>query len=72
MSEDTPQTSDRQILTDANGRPTHVVLTIETYRRIAELIEDADDVVEVERRMKNPEFVSLDEVKDSLGLHHSD
>ena len=72
MSEDTPQTSDRQILTDANGRPTHVVLTIETYRRIAELIEDADDVVEVERRMKNPEFVSLDEVKAGLGLHHSD
>lgn len=61
-------TKDHQILTDANGRPTHVVLTIEAYERIAELVEDAQDVLEVERRLKQPDFVSFEEVKASLGL----
>ena len=60
--------SDRQILTDAQGNPTHVVLTIEAYERIVDFIEDAEDVREVERRLKDPEFVSLEEVKASLGL----
>lgn len=64
----TAPSSDRQILTDAQGNPTHVVLTIEAYERIADFIEDAEDVREVERRLKNPEFVSLEEVKASLGL----
>lgn len=59
---------DRQILKDSNGRPTHVVLTIEAYERIAELVEDAEDVLEVERRLKQPDFVSFEEVKASLGL----
>lgn len=66
-----PQASDRQILTDASGKPTHVVLTIEAYERIADLVEEADDVLEVERRMKDAEFTSLEEVKASLGLHGS-
>ncbi len=60
--------NDRQILTDAKGNPTHVVLTIEAYERIADLIEEAEDVLEVERRLKDPEFVSLDEVKANLGF----
>ena len=64
----TAPSSDRQILTDAQGNPTHVVLTIEAYERIVDFIEDAEDVREVERRLKNPEFVSLEEVKASLGL----
>ena len=66
-----PKTNERQILTDADGRPTHVVLTVEAYERIADLVEEADDVLEVERRMKDADFVSLEEVKASLGLHDS-
>ena len=65
-------TGDRQVLTDASGRPTHVVLTIEAYEQIAALVEEADDVLEVERRMRDPEFLSLEEVKTTLGLHDPD
>lgn len=65
MSDKSPA---RQVLTDSSGKPTHVVLTIEEYERIAELIEDAADVLEVERRLENPEFVSLEQVKASLGI----
>ena len=68
-TEGKPKTSDRHILTDANGRPTHVVLTVEAYERIAALVEEADDVLEVERRMKDAEYISIEEVKASLGLH---
>jgi hypothetical protein len=67
-----PKTDDRQILTDSTGKPTHVVLTIEAYQRIADIVEEADDILEVERRMKDADFVSLEEVKASLGLDSSD
>lgn len=54
-------------------RQTHtVVLTIEAYERIADLVEEADDVLEVERRMQDADFLSLAEVKTSLGLHDPD
>ncbi len=71
-TKDTQHVRDRHILTDATGRPTHVVLTIEAYERIADLVEEADDVVEVERRMRDADFLSLEEVKTSLGLHDPD
>lgn len=73
MSEtgETPVGTHRQFLTDENGKPTHVVLTVEAYERIADLIEEADDVLEVERRMKDAEFASLEEVKASSSLHGS-
>lgn len=65
MSDKSPA---RQILTDASGKPTHVVLTVEEYERIADLVEDAIDVQEVERRLDDAEFITLDEVKATLGL----
>lgn len=65
MSDKSPA---RQILTDASGKPTHVVLTVEEYERIADLVEDAFDIQEVERRLENAEFVSLEQVKASLGI----
>lgn len=70
-TEETPLGTRRQFLTDENGKPTHVVRTVEAYERIADLIEEADDVLEVERRMKDAELASLEEVKASLGLHGS-
>ena len=71
-TKDTLKVGDRHILNDASGRATHVVLTIEAYERIADLIEEADDVLEVERRMHDADFLSLEQVKASLGLHDPD
>ena len=42
-----------------------MVLTIEAYERIADLVEEADDVLEVERRMQDADFLLLEEVKTS-------
>ena len=38
-----PMANERRILTDANGKPTHAVLTVETFEDTEELIpwEDA-------------------------------
>ena len=71
-TKDKQHAADRHILTLASGRPTHVILTIEAYERIADLVEEADDVLEVERRMQDADFLSLEEVKTSLGLHDPD
>jgi hypothetical protein len=71
-TKDKQHAGDRHILTHASGRPTHVILTIEAYERIADLVEEADDVLEVERRMQDADFLSLEEVKTSLGLHDPD
>jgi len=71
-TKDKQHAGDRHIRTHASGRPTHVILTIEAYERIADLVEEADDVLEVERRMQDADFLSLEEVKTSLGLHDPD
>ena len=39
---------------------------------LTDLVEEADDVLEVERRMLDADFLSLEEVKTSLGLHDPD
>jgi hypothetical protein len=33
-----PMTTERQILTDAHGKPTHVVLTVEAFQDMEEMI----------------------------------
>ena len=39
---------------------------------LTDLVEEADDVLEVERRMQDADFLSLEEVKTSLGLNDPD
>ncbi len=56
----------RQILTDSSGKPTHVVLTIEEYERIVDLVQAAIDIQEVERRLESAEFMPLEDVKATL------
>ena len=59
--------SSREILTDAKGHATQVVMTVEEYEQRLEHLEDAQDIQEAEKRLENPELVSFEEVKASLG-----
>jgi hypothetical protein len=63
-----PKTDDRQILTDSTGKPTHVVLTVEAFQDMEELIEDLQTFQEFRENRDTEEFLPLAEVKKSLGL----
>jgi hypothetical protein len=45
-----PMSTERQILIDAHGNPTHVVLTVEARRDMEELIEDLEESKSSTRR----------------------
>jgi len=45
-----------------NGKPSAVILDIETYRELLERLEDAEDIRELDQMRKQPlEFVKLDD-----------
>ena len=50
-----PRTTDRQILTDANGKPTHVVLTVEASQ-------------DFYQKRDKEELIPWDAAKQRLGL----
>lgn len=51
------------------GERQDVVMPVEMYERLLDELEDAEDTRIVAERMKNPEFVSWEEVKQELALH---
>jgi hypothetical protein len=67
-NETKPISGESKILTDANGNPTHVVLTIEAFQEMEELIEDLQAFQEFYETRESEELIPLKEVKKSLGL----
>lgn len=67
---DTLQTSDtHQYLVDADGKRTHVLLTVEAYEELVDLSLDLQDAELVRQRRAEPEgYLSLEEMKARLGL----
>lgn len=58
-----------QFITDAEGKRTHVLLTIEEYEELLDQILDLQDAEEVRRRRaEGGETISLEELKKQLGL----
>lgn len=52
-----------------NGEPSAVILDIETYREMVELLEDAKDLKELERMRSKPlKFKKLEEFLQEQGL----
>ena len=51
------------------GERQDVVMPFEVYERLLDELEDAEDTRIIAERMKNPEFVSWEEVKQELALH---
>ncbi len=67
---DTLETPDtHQYLIDADGKRTHVLLTVEEYEELVDQLLDLQDAELVRQRRKEPEeYVSLEEMKARLGL----
>lgn len=66
---DTVETPDtHQYLTDAQGNRTHVVLTVEEYEELLDILLDLQDAEIVRQRREEPDYVSLEEMKARLGL----
>ncbi len=60
-------TPDPQYLTDAQGRRTHVVLSLEAYEELLDRALDAQDMdIIKQRRSEDGEFISLEEMKKRL------
>ncbi len=63
-----PKTPDGQVLTDAAGKPTHVVLTVEAYEDMAELIEDLQEFQDFYRTRDGEQLIPWQQAKHRLGL----
>lgn len=63
-----PKSTDHQVLTDSQGRPTHVVLTVEAFREMEELIEDLEAFQEFYQNRDSEELIPWEEAKRRLGL----
>ena len=59
---------DPQILTDAEGKPTHVVLTVEAFEEMQELIEDLQEFDQFDQTRAKEELIPWEEAKRRLGL----
>jgi Lhr-like helicase len=58
-----------QFVTDAEGKRTHVLLTIEDYEEMLDQLLDIEDAEEVRRRRtEGGKRVSLEELKKQLAL----
>ena len=58
----------RQILTDSRGHATQVVLTVEDFQEIEELIEDLKDFQEYYRVRETEQTIPWDEARKDLGV----
>ena len=63
-----PMTTECQILTDAHGKPTHVVLTVEAFQDMEELIEDLQEFQEFYRTRDKEKMIPWEEAKQRVGL----
>lgn len=58
-----------QFLTDADGKRTHVVLSVEDYEEMIDQLLDIEDVEEIRRRKaEGGERVLLEDLKKQLAL----
>lgn len=64
-------TNDRQILTDATGKPTHVVLTVEAFQDMEELIEDLQEFQEFSQTRDNERMIPWEEAKERIDRRSS-
>lgn len=63
-----PMSTERQILTDANGKPTHVVLTVEAFQEMEELIDDLQEFQEFHQTRDKEKMIPWEEAKQRLGV----
>lgn len=52
-----------QFIVDDKGKKSGVIIRIDEYNKILDVLEEYDDIKDVDERTSNPEWISLEEVK---------
>jgi len=55
-----------QFIVDEKGEKTGVLLSLEDYERLLEIVEEYEDIKDFDERMKDPEWESFDEMNRRL------
>jgi hypothetical protein len=56
-----------QYITDAGGKRTHIVLSVEEYEELVDRILDFQDIEIIRERRREGGYISLEEMKQRLG-----
>jgi len=60
--------TNEKFIVDDSGKKSAVVLPIDEYKRLMEIVEEYEDIKEFDKRMKDPEWISLDEIKKTSNV----
>lgn len=60
--------TNEKYIVDDSGKKSAVVLPIDEYKRLMEIVEEYEDIKEFDKRMKDPEWISLDEIKKTSNV----
>jgi len=60
--------TNEKYIVDDSGKKSAVVLPIDEYNRLMEIVEEYEDIKEFDKRMEDPEWISLDEIKKTSNV----
>jgi len=52
-----------QFIVDDKGKKSGVIIQIEEYNKILDVLEEYEDIKDLDERTSDPEWISLDELK---------
>jgi len=58
-----------QYIIDGSGTKSAVLLPIEDYRKLMEIVEEFEDIQDFDRRMSDAEWISFDDLKYLLKIN---
>ena len=57
-----------QYLVNSKGDKSAVIIPIEEYKKLMDIVEEYEDIKDFDERKENPEWISLDELKSEIDV----
>jgi PHD/YefM family antitoxin component YafN of YafNO toxin-antitoxin module len=57
-----------QYLVNSKGDKSAVLIPIEEYKRLMDIVEEYEDIKDFDERKGNPEWISIDELKSEIDV----
>ena len=57
-----------QYLVNSKGDKSAVLIPIEDYKKLMDIVEEFEDIKDFDERKENPEWISLDELKSEIDV----
>ena len=57
-----------QYLVNSKGDKSAVLIPIEDYKKLMDIVEEYEDIKDFDERKENPEWISLDELKSEIDV----